>query len=146
MAGQIGARREGACQQAQSDRLERTATWSWMVWNASRRRPNAARQLTTNTPAGIRERKPVASMTTSCRLRRVAASLRGWPTPRAQVWTPSRIRELVLTAAAQGFRHLAGASSTVDRLSNLFRYAADTPRGVEERKRFACRIPLFSHG
>jgi hypothetical protein len=47
----------------------------------------------------------------------------------------------VLTGAVQGFRDLSGARSTVDRLSDLFRYPADTPRGAQERKAFAHRMP-----
>jgi hypothetical protein len=55
---------------------------------------------------------------------------------------------LVLTAAVQGFRGLPGdadrSASTVGRLSELFRFGADDPRGVEERRRFGQRIPLVA--
>ena len=51
------------------------------------------------------------------------------------------LNRLVLTAAVQGFRDLSGARSTVDRLSGLFRYPADTPRGAQERTAFAHRLP-----
>lgn len=52
------------------------------------------------------------------------------------------LNRLVLTAAIQGYRDDGrGLASTVDRLSELFRHPAETPRGLRERRAFAARIP-----
>ena len=58
----------------------------------------------------------------------------------------SDLNRLVITAAIQGFRGTSRGgveqtSSTVCRFSELFRYKADLPRGVEERRRWGERIP-----
>ena len=53
------------------------------------------------------------------------------------------INRVALTAAVQGFRDMSGATSTVERLSQIFRYAADSPRGELERRAFAERIPTI---
>jgi hypothetical protein len=56
---------------------------------------------------------------------------------------------VVLTPSIQGFRDLqqmdpeAGARTTVDSLSKLFRSRSDTPEGVDERRRFGARIPTI---
>jgi hypothetical protein len=51
------------------------------------------------------------------------------------------LTRLVLTAAVQGFRTRGETDSTVDRLSALFRSAAETPEGRRERRAFAERVP-----
>jgi len=59
------------------------------------------------------------------------------------------LNRVVLTAAIQGFRGVSGgnsaarASTTVQRLSDLFHSRADLPRGVEERRRWGQRIPTI---
>jgi hypothetical protein len=50
-----------------------------------------------------------------------------------------RLRRLVLTAAVQGYRTNERSESTVDRLSELFRDLAETPRGLRERRDLAGR-------
>jgi len=59
---------------------------------------------------------------------------------RASLATNPQVNRLVLTAAVQGFRDLPGARSTVERLSGLFRYPADSARGLQERSAFAHRM------
>ena len=49
---------------------------------------------------------------------------------RAALEANHQINRVALTAAIQGFRDMSGASSTVERLSQIFRYQADSPRGL----------------
>lgn len=62
---------------------------------------------------------------------------------RAALEANPHINRVALTAAVQGFRDMSNATSTVERLSQMFRYAADSPRGVEERRALAERIPTI---
>jgi hypothetical protein len=50
------------------------------------------------------------------------------------------IRRLALTGAIQGYKQADTGTSTLRALTNLFRYAADTPSGVRERRAFAARM------
>jgi hypothetical protein len=60
---------------------------------------------------------------------------------RAALEANPQINRVALTAAIQGFRDMSGATSTVERLSQIFRYRADSPRGLVERQAFARRVP-----
>jgi hypothetical protein len=53
------------------------------------------------------------------------------------------LNRVVITAAIQGYRLADGGASTVDRLSELFRNASDTPHGLRERRTFAERVPTI---
>lgn len=53
-----------------------------------------------------------------------------------------KVNRLVLTAAIQGYRSLRN-QTTVDALSQLFRYKANTAQGKQERRTFAQRIPTI---
>jgi hypothetical protein len=60
---------------------------------------------------------------------------------RAALEANPQINRVGLTAAIQGFQDMAGATSTVQRLSQILRYQADSPRGMLERKALAARVP-----
>ena len=53
------------------------------------------------------------------------------------------VRQVVLTAAIQGYRERGAGKSTLDALSNLFRNAVGAKAGVQERREFANRIPTI---
>jgi hypothetical protein len=53
------------------------------------------------------------------------------------------VRQVVLTAALQGFREKSNSKTTLDALSNVFRNKATTDAGVEERRAFAKRYPTI---
>lgn len=51
------------------------------------------------------------------------------------------VNRIVLTAALQGFRERENKKTTIQALSKLFVNPADKPAGLEERRRFAKRMP-----
>ena len=51
------------------------------------------------------------------------------------------VNRLVMTAALQGFRERANQKTTIEALSRLFMNRADSLAGVDERRKFARRIP-----
>ncbi|WP_099239357.1 helicase-related protein [Synechococcus sp. BDU 130192] len=53
-----------------------------------------------------------------------------------------QLNQIVLTAAIQGYRELAG-KTTIDSLSKLFCTSAKKKKGVEERRAFAQKIPTI---
>lgn len=53
------------------------------------------------------------------------------------------VKQVVLTAAIQGYRELGAGKSTLNALGNIFRNPVTTTTGVSERRAFAARIPTI---
>ncbi len=53
------------------------------------------------------------------------------------------VKQVVLTAAIQGYRELGAGKSTLNALGNIFRNPVTTTTGVNERRAFAARIPTI---
>lgn len=64
-------------------------------------------------------------------------------TSRSLLEANSAVKQIVLTAAIQGYREVASGKSTLNALGHIFRNPVTTTTGVQERRIFADRIPTI---